>query len=220
LLLSYHKCEEIDENAGIIVSCIIGKDFLVTNDPTDLIASACRGDLVAFREIIDMYGAQIYSLVFQIVRDRDDAQDITQEVFIRLHTSLHTFNGQNRFTTWLYRLTTNIAIDFIRKNRKKWVFSLDETDIASVPADSALRPDIQMEMKETREIITGLLWELSPSQRKVFVLRDMQGFTTDETADILGCGVATVRVHLAQARLRIRKALKRRGSILNAREGL
>lgn len=192
----------------------------MTNDPTDLIASACRGDLAAFREIIDLYGAQIYSLAFQIVRDRDDAQDIAQEVFIRLHASLHTFNGQSRFTTWLYRLTTNMAIDFIRKHRKKSISSLDETDIASVPADAALQPDLRLEMKETREIITRLLGELSPSQRKVFVLRDMRGFTTDETANILGCGVATVRVHLAQARLRIRKALTRRNSIMKTREDL
>lgn len=210
---------EIDEKTGIIASCNIGKDFLLTNDPTDLIASACRGDLTAFREIIDWYGTQIYSLAFQIVRDRDDAQDIAQEVFLRLHASLHTFNGQNRFTTWLYRLTTNMAIDFLRKHRKKMVYSLNEPDLASLPADSALRPDVQMEMKETREILTSLLGKLSPSQRKIFVLRDMRDFTTDETADILGCGVATVRVHLAQARLRIRRALIRRDSILKTREG-
>lgn len=191
----------------------------MTTDPADLIALACRGDLAAFREIIDRYGAQIHSLAYQIVRDEDDAQDIAQEVFVKLHLLLNTFDGRSRFTTWLYRLTTNMAIDFLRKHRKKRTSSLEEADEASIPDNSALQPDARLEMKETRETITRLLGELSLTQRKVFVLRDIRGFTTAEVADILGCGAATVRVHLAQARLRIRKALTRRDSILNAREG-
>jgi RNA polymerase sigma-70 factor (ECF subfamily) len=179
-------------------------------DPAELVAMASQGDRAAFREIIERYGAQIHSLAYQIVRDEDDAQDVTQEVFLKLHTSLYTFNGRNRFPTWLYRVTANMAIDFLRKHRQKRISSLDETDAASIPDDSILSPDARLEMKETRKTITRLLGVLSLAQRKVFVLRDIRGFTTAEVADILGCGEATVRVHLAQARLRIRKAFTRR----------
>ena len=179
----------------------------VREERSDLIERARTGDLVAFREIVERYSTRIHAVAYQIVGNSTDAEDIAQEVFLKLHRSLDQFNPQYPFTAWLYRLTANLSIDYQRKNARYRRVSLDEIEDESIFEDHRPRPDSHAERNELKGAIEQMAGDLTPKQRKVFVLRDLQGFSTEEVAGVLQCRPATVRVHLAKARARIKEAM-------------
>ena len=174
---------------------------------TELIVKARNGDSAAFRECIRLYSPRVNAIAYQMVGNNDDARDISQEVFVRLYRSLEQFDTDFSFTSWLYRLTMNLSIDFLRKNARHRLKSLDEPDNALDIRDGSPGPDENVEKSELYGAINRLAGDLSINQRRVFVLRDLQGFATEEVAVILKCRASTVRVHLARARRRIKEAL-------------
>ena len=177
------------------------------NDSAELIKKASSGNLVAYQELIQLYSQRVHAIAYQMVGNSIDAQDIAQEVFLRLYRSLRTNRPGFMFTTWLYRLTVNHSIDYLRKHGRHKNISLDNVQDASMLKDSAPSPDRSLELSELKgaihKISEGLTWK----QRKVFVLRELQGFSSEEVAQILKCRVSTVRVHLSKARKHIKKAL-------------
>ncbi|MFC1490017.1 RNA polymerase sigma factor [Candidatus Latescibacterota bacterium] len=179
----------------------------MTDQNRELIQKAQNGDSHAFCELIDHYSPRIYRIAYQTAGNSEDARDIAQEVFIRLHKRLDTFTHTSKFTTWIYRMTVNLSIDYLRKNSGRGTVSIDEFEQTLEIPDTGGLPDEHAEHGELKGIINGLTGCLTPNQRKVFVLRDLQDFTTVEVADILKCSVATVRVHLANARNQIKNAL-------------
>jgi RNA polymerase sigma-70 factor (ECF subfamily) len=181
----------------------------VHDDDPDLIAKACQGDLNAYRVCVERYSPRVYAIAYQMTGNASDAQDIAQEVFIRLHRSLDRYQPSARFTTYLYRLTVNLAIDFQRRHARHRHRSADNSPEAQAVADTGPRPDDAIETSEFHGAIRKLADRLTPKQRSVFVLRDLQDFTTAEIAAILNCRQSTVRVHLAQARAQIKEALLR-----------
>ncbi|MFC1540885.1 RNA polymerase sigma factor [Candidatus Latescibacterota bacterium] len=172
-----------------------------------LIQKAQNGDTEAFRELIDRFSPHIYQIAYQMTGNSEDARDIAQEVFLRLYRKLGTFRHTTKFTTWLYRLTINLAIDYLRKNSGRETVSIDAFEQTFEISGTEKLPDTLAEHNELKGIIETLIGQLTPKQRKVFVLRDLQDFSTAEAADILKCSSATVRVHLADARCHIRNAL-------------
>ncbi|UCE41719.1 MAG: RNA polymerase sigma factor [Candidatus Aminicenantes bacterium] len=190
----------------------------MSNDNADLIKKACLGDLVAYQEFIRLYSPRVHAIAYQMVGNSIDAQDIAQEVFVRLYRSLRTYKRRFTFTTWLYRLTVNLSIDYLRKHSRHKSISLENALDESMLKDSAPSPDRSLEMNELKgaiqQISEGLTWK----QRQVFVLRELQGFSTDEIAQILKCRVSTVRVHLSKARRHIKNALVKHD--LSRRSGL
>ncbi len=174
-----------------------------------LIEDFLNGDLTAFRELIDSYAPRVQAIAYQMTGDSDDSQDIAQEVFLRLFRTLDTFDPKYGFSTWLYRITVNVSIDHLRKNRRLQERSLEEVEKDSTLIDCADPPGSELERNELKGAIERLAGNLSLKQRKIFVLRDIQGFSTSETAQILGCSQIVVRVHLAAARTRVRDALLR-----------
>ena len=180
--------------------------LLVKKD--DLITDAQQGDLVAFRKLIEKHSPRVYSIAYQITGNSADAQDIAQEIFIKLYGTLHKFSHKYRFTTWLYRMAVNTAIDYQRKHSSRRDFPLEEIENMSVIDDSHNSPEALHERNELKGIISRLSELLTERQRKVFILRDLQSFSTPEVARILNCSQITVRVHLASARARIKTALK------------
>jgi len=173
----------------------------------ELIERAVKGDNGAFAEIVDQFGPRINSIAYQMSGNSDDARDITQEVFIRLFRSLRQFKAEYEFATWLYRLTINLSIDFLRRNRQHRHESAEVADRNLEISDKNPRPDEKLERNELKGAIRVLTGDLSINQRRVLVLRDLQGFTTEEIARILKCRVSTVRVHLARARHRMKEML-------------
>jgi RNA polymerase sigma-70 factor (ECF subfamily) len=177
------------------------------NDSVELIAKARTGDLAAYQEFIRLYSPRVHAIAYQMVGNSIDAQDIAQEVFIRLHRSLRTYNPQFTFSTWLYRLTVNYSIDYLRKHSRQKNISLENFQDGSKLKDNAPSPDRSLELNELKGIIQQISEGLTWKQRRVFVLRELQGFSTDEVAQILKCRVSTVRVHLFKARRHIKNAL-------------
>ena len=179
----------------------------VDDDNRLLIEDFISGDLAAFREIIDSHGPRVQAIAYQMTGNSSDSQDIAQEVFLKLYRSLGKFDPKFQFNTWLYRITVNVSIDWLRKHARPLEQSLEDTEKSGPMADSAANPGNVVERNELRGAINRLAGNLSLKQKKVFVLRDLQGFATQEVARILDCSEATVRVHLAAARIRIRDAL-------------
>ncbi|MCE5271850.1 RNA polymerase sigma factor [bacterium] len=180
------------------------------NDENDLlIKDFLNGDLTAFRELIDSYAPRVQAIAYQMTGDSEDSQDIAQEVFLRLFRTLDRFDPKYSFSTWLYRITVNVSIDYLRKHRRPQERSLEEVEKDSSLIDCADPPGSELERNELKGAIERLAGNLSLKQRKVFVLRGLQDFSTSETAQILGCSQIAVRVHLAAARARVRDALLR-----------
>jgi len=176
-------------------------------EAASLIEKAQNGDAGAFEEIVRRHGPRIQAIAYQMSGDSDDARDITQEVFVRLLKSLGQFNADYSFATWLYRLTVNLSIDFLRKNARYRHKSIEASEVNMGESDNGPRPDENLERKEFCGAIREVTQELSINQRRVFVLRDLQGFSTEEVAAILKCRISTVRVHLARARGRIKETM-------------
>jgi RNA polymerase sigma-70 factor (ECF subfamily) len=188
------------------------------NDKAELIEKARSGDIAAYQEFIRFYSARVHAIAYQMVGNSIDAQDVAQEVFIRLHRSLHTYKPRFNFMTWLYRLTVNHSIDFLRRHSRHKNISLEDFTDESLLKDRVPSPDSSLELNEMKGIIQQISEGLTWKQRKVFVLRDLQGFSTEEVAQILKCRVSTVRVHLSKARKHIKNALLKKD--LSQRSGL
>jgi len=186
----------------------------------DLIVRAQKGELVAFRELVDEYSPQVYSITYQMTGNSADAKDIAQEIFIKLYLALNKFNNKYRFTTWLYRMAVNASIDFKRKQLHRREFPLEEMEKMSSIDNGHNNPEFLHERNELKGIISRLTGILTERQRKVFILRDLQSFSTSEVARILNCSQITVRVHLASARVRIKKELQQKYPELDARTPL
>ena len=178
------------------------------DNKADLITDARQGDLAAFGKLIEKHGPRVYSIAYQITGNSADSQDIAQEIFIKLHGALHKFNHKYRFTTWLYRMAVNTSIDYQRKHARRMDYPLEEIESMSAVDDSRSNPEALHERNELRGIISRLIGLLTEKQREVFILRDLQSFSTPEVSRILNCSQITVRVHLGSARTRIKTALK------------
>ncbi len=175
-----------------------------TSSDSKLIAQAINGDMRSFEEIVDMYAARINSIAYRFTGSYEDARDIAQDVFLKLYKALKIFDPQFKLSTWLYRITLNQSIDCLRK-RGRW--RSREVNVNTAEVKSA-GPDVEAEQKQRIDFIRGCLPELSEHQRVVLVLRDFEGITTDEIAEIFGSKPGTIRVHLARARIKIKELLK------------
>jgi len=187
-----------------------GKSGIVQEHDQAVIERVRFGDNEAFRVLVDRHSQRVYAIACRVTGDPDDARDVAQEVFLKLPGALGGFDHSYRFTTWLYRLTVNLAIDHRRKKRVRQTVPLEEIE-ESIPASTDPdRPDNQRESRELQEEIERIAEGLTEHQRTVFVLRDLQDFRTPEIAAIMKCRESTVRVHLAAAREHIRKKLIQR----------
>jgi RNA polymerase sigma-70 factor (ECF subfamily) len=173
----------------------------------DLIAQMRSGDPIAFKQCVRLYSPRVYSIAYRIVGNADEAQDIAQEVFVRIYRSIDQYDSRYPFSGWVYRVAVNLAIDHHRREGRHRKFSSTNRQTEQMPGDDSARPDVDTERRELVGTIEQLTGGLSPSQQKVFVLRDLQGFSSSEISTILECSVSTVRVHLSNARQKIKTAL-------------
>jgi RNA polymerase sigma-70 factor (ECF subfamily) len=173
-----------------------------------------NGDDAAFDLLVGRYQERAYRLAWSIVRDPDDARDISQEAFLRLHANAHRFQARARFSTWFYRVLVNLALDHRRRHR--WWHRIlgasqgrDGTDVAPTierkPAPDPA-PDDDAIRKETMSRLWREVDRLSPQQRAAILLQ-LDGLATGEIATVLGCSESTVRVHLHRAVATLRKSM-------------
>ena len=184
-----------------------GKAAVDSVEDAQLVSDVLGGDPTAFRRLVERHSARVHSIAYQLVGNGEDARDLAQDIFLRVHQTLHRYDSRRPFGAWLYRLAVNLGIDYRRKNRRH---RRPAGELVGKPvASGELGPDARLESDQLQGAISQLLEGLSAKQRKVFVLRDLQGFSSEEVAVILGCRPATVRVHLARARQRLGKGLRR-----------
>jgi RNA polymerase sigma-70 factor (ECF subfamily) len=179
-----------------------------------LVAAAKRGDAAAFEELVNRYEGKIFRLTMNITRNREDAEDAMQDAFLKSYSHLKDFQEDSRFYTWLVRIAANEALMRLRKRRPNQ-FSLDEPiegDEDLMPReleDWGPSPEQRFAQTEMREILNEVIDKLAPDFRLVFVLRDIEELSTEETASTLGISIPAVKSRLLRARLKLRQKLDR-----------
>ena len=174
-----------------------------------LIRAAARGDQEAFAALVVMKRERVVRTAYQIVGDMEDARDVAQGVFLRLWRVLQRFDLERRFDTWLYRITVNAAIDFLRDRGPKGFLQPLPEDAGERLAATAPGADEILDRDRLQKTFLRLAAGLAPKQRAVFVLKEIEGLDTDEVARVLEISESTVRNHLHQARRILREALRR-----------
>ncbi len=188
-----------------------------TADPEelDLVSRAREGDKGAFSSLLRRYDGKIFRLAMNITQNREDAEDVLQEAFLKAYEHLDQFQGNSKFYTWIVRIAVNQALMKLRKRKSDRAVSLDEQidtgedtvvrEIASWDPD----PEVRYSRDELRTILNGAINELAPIYRTVFTLRDVDGLSTEETAEALDLSVPAVKSRLLRARLQLRDRLTR-----------
>jgi RNA polymerase sigma-70 factor, ECF subfamily len=177
---------------------------------------ACKGgDVTAFEQLVVRYDKRMLSIAQHITHNREDAQDAVQEAFLKVFRKLTQFQENSRFSTWLIRITVNESLMKVRKQRSSREVLIDEdfqSEEHMTPfelADWAPNPEELYRESELRNILRSALQELQPGLRVVFVLRDVEGFSTEHTAEALELTQVAVKARLLRARLQLRKQLNK-----------
>jgi RNA polymerase sigma-70 factor, ECF subfamily len=178
-------------------------------DENDLIGEAARGDANAFEELVLLKRERVVRTAYQITGDLEDARDVAQWVFVRLWKVLRRFDPGRRFDTWLYRITVNAAIDLLREKGPRGAIQPLAEDSAPLAAEESGSAERALDLKELQRAFLHLASRLAPKQRAAFVLREIEGRSTEEVARALGVRESTVRNHLLQARRILRAGLER-----------
>ncbi|MGB9629837.1 MAG: sigma-70 family RNA polymerase sigma factor [Thermodesulfobacteriota bacterium] len=178
----------------------------MNQEESDLILRCQKGDQGAFKEIFDLYHKKVYRIAYGMVREREDALDIVQEVFIKLFRSIRNFRGKSKFYTYLYRMTMNTAIDHARKMGKS-PQSKAEEDWAQFPDTIEKGPDRLLLQKELEERVNWAMRKLPGEQRTALLLREVEGLSYKEMAEIVGCSIGTIMSRLHYGRKKIQQLL-------------
>lgn len=173
-----------------------------------LIAAVKGGNQHAFTELVNRYRGQVASLAYKMVNDYDEAADIAQTVFVKMSRNLWRYDEKKKFYTWLYRITVNASIDYIRKHKRHRHESLENINesIDSLESD----PEFSYRRQQINGYISQAAESLNEKQRSAFILRDVEGCKIDDVASIMNMPEATVRWYLHRARSKVRKELMRR----------
>jgi len=184
-------------------------------DESALVAQAKAGDQNAFAELVNRYERKIYRLAKNITRNDEDAEDVLQDAFLKAYTHLDNFKGDSKFYTWLVRIAVNEALMRLRKRKTDRSVPLDEPvelgeeTVAREIAVWEDNPEQRYSKEEWRQILDEAVDELKPDFRTVFVLRDIEELSTEETAETLGISIPAVKSRLLRARLALREMLTR-----------
>lgn len=170
-----------------------------------LVARARAGDRLAFEELVRVYADRVHAVVRRLVDDPHEAEEVTQEAFLRAWRGIATFKGDSQFFTWLYRIGVNEA-HRRTSHRRAPVASLEEQLVE--PADTRPEPPRRLEQDDLRHALERAVQGLKPDQRAPLVLRDIEGLSTAEAAAILDVGEAAFKSRLHRARLAVREAVR------------
>jgi RNA polymerase sigma-70 factor, ECF subfamily len=184
-----------------------------SNDELQLISSAKKGNEEAFAALFNQHKRRVYSLCLHMSKDVTQAEDLTQDAFIRVYRKLSTFRGEARFSTWLYRIAVNTVLANFRKSRSEVLtFDRDIQVDSSFKRQEAGRGDSQLLGAVDRITLLRAIEELPPGCRMVFILHDVEGYEHHEVAEMLECSIGNSKAQLHNARLKIRKRLLLQGN--------
>ena len=180
-----------------------------------LVRAAKAGDMGAFEELVKRYDRNVFRIAQHITQNREDAEDVVQDAFLKAFSNLEQFQEQSKFYTWLVRIAVNEALMKLRRRRPERTVSLDQevqTEEDSMPrevADWSPNPEQQYSQAELKDILGKTIQGLPSGFRTVFVLRDVEGLSTEETAEALGLSIPAVKSRLLRARLQLRDRLSK-----------
>lgn len=183
-----------------------------------IIKQVLEGDVNAFEGLVKEYEKNVYNLALRMTGDPEDAADMAQDAFIKAYSSLSSFRGDSKFSVWLFRIVSNLCLDFLRSRKRRPTVSLsvenDEgEDMEFEIADESQSPETLLEQKLTREAVRRGLDSLPPEQRQILLLREIQGLSYEEIAQVLELESGTVKSRIFRARKRLSAFLLREGNI-------
>lgn len=182
-------------------------------DDTVLVKRACGGDLGAYDDLVRRYQERIYSTIYHMTANHEDASDLAQEAFIKAFQALKSFKGGSSFYTWVYRIAVNKTINFLKQRKNKTHLSLDDIDFQAehdpdlVALISERTPRREINLAELQEKLNVAMQKLSEHHRLVVTLHDVQGLSHEEIAEIMDCNIGTVRSRLFYARQQLQAYL-------------
>ena len=188
----------------------------------ELVQRAKQGDEKSFAALVEQNQGRIYNLALRMTGNPDDALELSQEAFLNAWKGLGKFQGDSSFATWLYRLTSNVCIDFLRREKRRSALSMtislddeEEARQAELP-DERFSHHVEAERRERQETLRAGLSTLSAEHRRVLILRELEGLSYGEIAQVLGLEEGTVKSRIARARLALRNYLKKQGNFFDS----
>ena len=188
------SCSKLNESLANNMDKMIDDEMLVTQFKS--------GIQKAFDELMKRYERRIFSYLLRSVRNYEDAEELTLEVFFKAYRALGSWEPKAKFSTWLYTIASNLSIDYHRSKSRQPVFTFEDEDVIEkrlVANDISSNPEKQIEDKERGEIIRAAVDELSAKQKEVFMLTRYEGLQIKEVAESLGMAEGTVKIHLHRA---------------------
>jgi RNA polymerase sigma-70 factor (ECF subfamily) len=187
----------------------------VERDDIALVRRCQKGDALAFEQLVIKYRSKVFTMVYGMVQNEQDAWDLAQEGFVKAWRSMHRFKGQASFYTWLYRIVTNVAIDSLRRKGFKKTAEFDD-EIATTQVEPGSKtvphpdpmPHQGLEREEIRQRIEHAIKKLSPEHRAVIVMKEIEELQYNEIAEALGCSIGTVMSRLFYARKKLQTLLR------------
>lgn len=186
-----------------------------------LISRSKKGDISAFEELINKYERKAYNIAYRMMSNEEDAKDAAQEAFIKIYKSIKGFREESLFSTWLYKIVTNVCLDELRKKKKNEAVSLEvsvESDKGTAYFELGAEedtPEDYYERKEKSQLILNTIHSLKEDYKVIIILRDIQGFSYEEIASILNCSLGTVKSRINRARNVLKDKLKIRLELYN-----
>jgi len=185
-----------------------------TSEEANLIRRVQSGDEMAFREVVDRYQAKVFSIIYGILRNRNDAEDIAQQVFAKIYFSIGNFDFRSSLLTWIYKITVNECYDYLRKKKvRKLVY---ESDFSEEEAQRMERSDSGSDDTPAvdatlarRDLVVKLLGKVSEEDRQLLLLKEVEGHSVEELASMTGMNENTIKVKLFRARQKLVKAAQR-----------
>lgn len=177
-----------------------------------------NGDADEYEKLVLEYQKNVYNLALRMTGDPEDAADMAQEAFIKAYNSLSGYRGDSKFSVWLYRIVSNVCLDFLRAKKRRQTVSLSVTDDDGEEseldvADDSQSPETLFERSMTRDAVRRGLASLTPEYRQILILRELQGMSYDEIASVLGLESGTVKSRIFRARKKLCAFLLRDGNI-------
>lgn len=176
------------------------------------------GDVNAFEDLVSAYEKKVYNLALRMTGNPQDAEDMAQESFLKAYSSLPSFRGDSRFSVWLYRIVSNVCLDYLRKKNKRGTVSLsveddDGEDTQLDLPDTSQSPEEVLEKKLTRDAVRRGLDSLPPDARQILLLREIEGLSYEEIGEVLGLESGTVKSRIFRARKKLAAFLLQDGNI-------